>query len=102
MAKILETNLPFAQGEVTPELFNKLIRILEINLSAVDPDKIPSFTQTQTETLSFATGAIIFNTTNKVHQAFDGTRLRNLYASEAITSGFSGTISLGVVTVTIG
>ena len=102
MAKILETNLPFARNEVSPELFNKLIRILEINLSAVDPDKIPSFTQTETETLSFATGSIIFNTTNKIHQAFDGTRLRNLYESEALTSGNNVTMNLGTVSVTIG
>ena len=40
MSKLLQTNLPLAQGvEITPELFNRLVRILEINLSAVDPDK---------------------------------------------------------------
>lgn len=100
MSKILETNLPIATNEVTPELFNRLVRILEINLSAVDPEKIPSFTQAEVEVLNFATGAIIFNTTNAIHQAFDGTRLRNLYASEALTSGISGTISLGAVSVT--
>ena len=44
MSKILETNLPVATNEVTPDLFNRLVRILEINLSAVDPEKIPSFT----------------------------------------------------------
>ena len=30
MSKILETNLPIATNEVTPELFNRLVRILEI------------------------------------------------------------------------
>ena len=59
MSKILETNLPIATNEVTPELFNRLVRILEINLSAVDPEKIPSFTQAEVEVLNFATGAII-------------------------------------------
>ena len=71
MSKLLQTRLPLAQGlELTPELFNRLVRILEINLSAIDPDKTPSFNSTEIDQLQFATGAIIFNTTNEIHQAF--------------------------------
>ena len=40
MSKLLPTQLPLAQSEVTPELFNRLIRLLEINLGAVDLDNI--------------------------------------------------------------
>ena len=29
MAKILETKLPFAQNELSPEIFNRLVRISE-------------------------------------------------------------------------
>ena len=36
MAKILETRLPLAGLEITPEVFNRLVRILEINLQKVD------------------------------------------------------------------
>ena len=38
MSKLLQTQLPLAQGEVTPDTFNRLIRLLEINLGAVDLD----------------------------------------------------------------
>ena len=39
MSKLLPTQLPQAQGEsVASATFNRLIRILEINLGAVDPD----------------------------------------------------------------
>jgi len=52
--------------------------------------------------LQFATGAIIFNSTVEVHQAFDGNEFRNLYEHQTYISGVSATISLGAVTVTIG
>ena len=38
MSKLLQTQLPLAQSEVTPDTFNRLIRLLEINLGAVDLD----------------------------------------------------------------
>lgn len=103
MSKILQTNLPLAQGvEITPELFNRLVRILEINLSAIDPEKTPSFNATEISELQFATGSIIFNTTERIHQAFDGTRMRNLYGQQTYPSGFGLATSLGSVSVTIG
>ena len=41
MGKLLETRLPIAQGDmVSIETFNRLVRVLELNLSAHDPDRI--------------------------------------------------------------
>lgn len=41
MGKLLETRLPIAQGDAVPiETFNRLVRVLEINLSAFDPDSV--------------------------------------------------------------
>jgi len=101
MSKLLETRLPLAEGiELTPELFNRLVRILEINLGAIDPDKTPSFNATEISQLQFATGSIIFNTTNKIHQAFDGTAMRNLYEHQTYPSGLGVTTSVGSVTIT--
>ena len=37
MAKLLETRLPLANGTVEPELYNRLVRILELNLNSFDP-----------------------------------------------------------------
>ena len=86
MSKLLETRLPLAAGgigtdtQVDVETFNRLVRVLEINLGSVDFTISPHFNSTQISTLQFATGAIIFNTTNQIHQAFDGNALRDLYS----------------------
>ena len=102
MAKILETRLPLATDEtVTGDTFNRLVRIFEINLGAKDIDKTPVFTNSEISTLQFATGAIIFNSTVEVHQAFDGTEFRNLYEHQTYVTGLGGTLSVGSVTVTI-
>ena len=38
MSKLLNTRLPLASGnQVTPDLFNRLVRILELNLGGFDP-----------------------------------------------------------------
>lgn len=102
MTKILETRLPLATDEtVTGDTFNRLVRILEINLGAKDIDQTPVFTNSEISTLQFARGAIIFNSTVEVHQAFDGTQFRNLYEHQTYVTGLGGTLSVGSVTVTI-
>ena len=100
MSKLLPTNLPFATGEtVSADTFNRLIRILEINLGSVDPNAIQVFNSTEVSELQFATGAIIFNSTTEVHQGFDGTEFRNLYEHQTYLTGVSATASIGSVTV---
>ena len=103
MSKLLQTRLPLADGQsVTADTFNRLIRILELNLGSVDPNAVQIFNSTEISELQFATGAIIFNSTTSVHQAFDGTNFRNLYEHQTYVSGISATMSLGTVSVTIG
>ena len=103
MGKLLETRLPIAQGDTVDSVtFNRLVRVLEINLSAFDPDTVKHYTNSVVSELQFATGAIIFNSTVEVHQAFDGNEFRNLYEHQTYISGVSATMSLGAVTVTIG
>ena len=47
MAKILQTQLPVSTEEnVTSEIFNRTVRVLELNLNAVDVDNTPQFNQT--------------------------------------------------------
>ena len=100
MSKLLQTRLPLAEGEtVTPDTFNRLVRVLEINLGSIDPDAIQVFNSTEISELQFATGAIIFNSTTEVHQAFDGTEFRNLYEHQTYLTGLSATMSIGTVTV---
>jgi len=103
MGKLLETRLPIAQGDTVDSVtFNRLVRVSEINLSAFDPDTVKHYTNSDVSELQFATGAIIFNSTVEVHQAFDGNEFRNLYEHQTYISGVSATMSLGAVTVTIG
>ena len=100
MSKLLQTRLPLAEGQtVRADTFNRLDRILEINLGSVDPDAIQVFNSTEISELQFATGAIIFNSTTEVHQAFDGTEFRNLYEHQTYLTGLSATMSIGTVTV---
>ena len=100
MSKLLQTRLPIAEGQtVSADTFNGLVRIIEINLGSVDTDAIQVFNSTEISELQFATGAIIFNSTTEVHQAFDGTEFRNLYEHQTYLTGLSGTMSLGTVTV---
>lgn len=100
MSKLLQTRLPVAEGQtVSADTFNRLVRILEINLGSIDPDAIQVFNSTEISELQFATGAIIFNSTTEVHQAFDGTEFRNLYEHQTYLTGLSATMSIGSVTV---
>jgi len=100
VSKLLPTRLPLADGQsVTADTFNRLIRILELNLGSVDPNAVQIFNSTEISELQFATGTIIFNSTTEVHQAFDGTEFRNLYQHQTYLTGLSVTMSLGTVTV---
>ena len=85
MSKLLETRLPLALGEsVDTATFNRLIRVLELNLSGVDITISPHF-----------------NSTTSIHQAFDGTQFRDLYNHQTYPSGVGATFGVGAVTVTI-
>jgi len=99
MPKLLPTRLPLARDEVTPDLFNRLVRVLELNLGPIDPDSVPLFNSTEVSELQFQTGAIIFNTTLGIHQAYDGTQWRDLYGLQVYLTGLEVTSGLGAVTV---
>ena len=99
MSKILQTQLPIAVGSVSPEVFNRLIRILEINLGSVDVDNTRQVNDSDKLIQNFLAGSIIWNTTLGVLQFFDGfewvdigERLNNL--------GFEAQANLGQATVT--
>lgn len=102
MSRLLETRLPLSQGDtVATDTFNRLIRVLELNLGKVDFTISPHFNATEISELQFATGSIIFNTTTQIHQAFDGTRFRDLYSHQTYPTGLTATAAVGGVSVTI-
>ena len=100
MSKLLPTQLPLAQGEtVSAELFNRLIRILEINLGAVDPDNTLQLSTTERDQLNFNIGTLIFNTTTEVLQVWDGYAFIDLTSHRTYLTGLSAATGLGSVTV---
>ena len=99
MSKLLPTQLPLAQSEVTPELFNRLITLLEINLGAVNLDNTRQVSENELETLNFNPGSIIWNTTLEVLQVYTGSKWVNI-GTPLVNDGLEATSALGKVTVT--
>ena len=66
MAKLLDSRLPLALTEVDANTFNRLVRILEINLGKFDPNSTPQFNDSQISTLAFNAGDVIWNTSIRV------------------------------------
>ena len=98
MTKILQTQLPIATGDVSPETFNRLVRILEINLGAVDPDQTRQVNDADKINLNFLTGSIIWNTTLGVLQVYTGNKWVDI-GERTNDLGFEMTASVGKVDV---
>jgi len=98
MTKILQTQLPIATGDVSPETFNRLVRILEINLGAVDPDQTRQVNDSDKTTLNFLAGSIIWNTTLGVLQVYTGNKWVDI-GERTNDLGFEMTASVGKVDV---
>tara|TARA_R110000824_G_scaffold139329_1_gene304380 strand:+ start:315 stop:641 length:327 start_codon:yes stop_codon:yes gene_type:complete len=98
MSKILQSQLPIATGDVSPETFNRLVRILEINLGAVDPDQTRQVNDAEKTTLNFLAGSIIWNTTLGVLQVYTGNKWVDI-GERTNDLGFEMTASVGKVDV---
>jgi hypothetical protein len=98
MSKILQTQLPIATGNVSSETFNRLVRILEINLGAVDPDQTRQVNDADKTTLNFLAGSIIWNTTLGVLQVYTGNKWVDI-GERTNDFGFEMTASVGKVDV---
>jgi hypothetical protein len=98
MSKILQSQLPIATGDVSPETFNRLVRILEINLGAVDPDQTRQVNDADKTTLNFLAGSIIWNTTLGVLQVYTGKKWVDI-GERTNDLGFEMTASVGKVDI---
>tara|TARA_Y100000114_G_scaffold42647_1_gene37980 strand:+ start:2283 stop:2615 length:333 start_codon:yes stop_codon:yes gene_type:complete len=109
MAKLLNTRLPIANTEVTPELFNRLVRLLELNLGEFDPSNTEQFTTDERDKSNFNIGTVIFNTTTNSLQIFDGVGFADIsepfailtVAGDKVRFSPAMTASLGVISITI-
>lgn len=100
MARILETKLPFAQNELSPEIFNRLVRILELSLNKVDIGSLDTFSETQRNSTSFETGALIFNISTNQIQLWTGDQWVDIYTGTE--KGIQATAAIGNITVSVG
>ena len=102
MSKLLPTRLPLAQGQaVSPDTFNRLVRVLEINLGAFDPSFSPHYSTAERDANQFKAGSVIFNTTESVHQGYDGAQWRSLYDEPTWIDYATGFSSVPVLLTTI-
>ena len=102
MSKILQTQLPLAYGETASvDVFNRLVRILEINLGSVDPDNTLQLSTTERDQLSFNIGTLIFNTTTEVLQVYNGHEFLDL-GTPANPQGYQVKALVGSVSVKTG
>ena len=97
MAKLLETRLPIAGGEITPDVFNRLVRVLELNLQKFDPNATLQITTEKKLNTKFNPGDIIFDTNKNTLEFFNGEAFEVLSAQPA--GSFQATTSLGQVSV---
>ena len=97
MAKLLASRLPQANADV----FNRLIRILELNLGTFDPNSTPQFNDSQISTLAFNVGDVIWNTSIGVLQVYIGNQWVQLHTPKN-PQGFETTASIGSVSVKTG
>ena len=106
MSKLLQTQLPISvDGSIDGNLYNRLVRILEINLGQFDPDNTRQITTQEKLENKFNQGAIVFDTTLDKLQVYDGNKWLNIDTTD--TSSFSGPpenglsaqASLGIVSV---
>ena len=79
MSKLLETKLPVAIGEISPETFNRLVRVLELSLNNVDIDATQAVNFKQREYNKFNDGDIIWNRASEQLQLWTGEKWINLY-----------------------
>lgn len=105
MAKLLPTRLPISmEPQVTSDTFNRLVRVLEINLGQFDPSNTSQINTAERGTGFYNPGSIIFNTNTDTLQCWDGNRWRDLFSSQFYVNndlGFGLTGALGTVSVTI-
>jgi hypothetical protein len=99
MSKILQTQLPLAYGDTTSvDVFNRLVRILEINLGSVDPDNTLQLSTTERDKLNFNIGTLIFNTTTEVLQVYNGHEFLDL-GTPANPQGYQAKALVGNVSI---
>jgi len=97
MAKLLQTRLPTAVGSVEPDLYNRMVRVLEISLGRFDPTATPQYNDTEIGQNKFAAGDVIWNASKSVLQIYTGSEWQDLSTRTEV--GLEATGAVGTLTV---
>tara|TARA_R110001583_G_scaffold187344_1_gene348612 strand:- start:31 stop:360 length:330 start_codon:yes stop_codon:yes gene_type:complete len=101
MSKLLATRLPIEMEEVVnAETYNRLVRVLEINLGEFDPDNIRQIDDTTKNIANFNPGSLVWNTNNESLEVYSGSQWITI-TTPKINKGLSATGSVGEVTLKI-
>tara|TARA_R110000787_G_scaffold43783_1_gene107224 strand:+ start:2637 stop:3008 length:372 start_codon:yes stop_codon:yes gene_type:complete len=99
MSKLLVTRLPLSiDDEVKSNTFNRLVRVLELNLGEFDPDNTRQINDDEKSKAQFNTGSLIWNTNNECLEVWSGTHWIQLHTPQN-DLGFQGNGYVGNVDV---
>jgi succinylglutamate desuccinylase len=99
MSRLLQTRLPIEMEEVvTPDTYNRLVRVLEINLGEFDTDNIRQIDDTTKNIANFNPGSLVWNTNNESLEVYSGNEWITI-TTPKINKGLSATGSVGEVTL---
>ncbi len=97
MGKLLDSRLPLASDIVDAGLYNRMVRILEINLGKFDPTATPQYNDTNIGQNQFAAGDVVWNTSKEVLQVYTGNEWLDISTRTEV--GLQASSSVGTVTV---
>ena len=99
MSRHIVTRLPQEVEEVvSAQTYNRLIRVLEINLAEFDPDNTRQIEDTEKGEISFNAGSLVWNTNNETLEVWTGSKWLPLSTAQN-DHGLSATGSVGEVTL---
>jgi hypothetical protein len=102
MSRLLSTRLPQeTEQEVSASNYNRLVRILELNLGEFDPDNTRQINTTDRDKAKFNPGSLIWNTNNESLQVWTGSKWLTLSTPQN-DHGLEATGSVGAVTLKLG
>jgi len=99
MSRLLATNLPQEMEEVVAAgTYNRLVRILELNLGEFDPDNLRQINTADRDKVNFNVGSLIWNTSNGSLQVWSG-KIWTTITTPVEDHGLEATATVGAVTV---
>ena len=99
MSKLLPTRLPLEMEEVVnAETYNRLVRVLELNLGEFDTDNTRQINDVTKNGANFNPGSLVWNTNNNSLEVFTGEYWITI-TTPTNDQGFQANASVGLVDV---